>query len=1314
MEEFDKSLTEVAKVCSTSTGDVLACLEAMEELSAIQLRNGGRHLINLDVYQALLDRFNDEESPDELEEGWRVGKIKFYDTEKSFGFVRDLTVPNYMENEDDVYLGADVQVGHELVDGVYVVFRKVPSSRKPGTYKADEVRLLRDYPGEVDSLITTIPSEDERDRLRRYLSSEQARWQIGRVKFFDSEKGFGFIQPLKQLDVLNDDDAYVNQRDVATESLSDGAHVVFRIVPSGRKPGEYKAAAVQQLEKFDQDPTYFKQYLISWSFGDANLSPDASALSHLVPRSQVDEVLGVIELAGREIEKRAESQEGETIRLIEEVINKAIENERIPAKWSQRIWEKYGREVRRLVNQGYLPERVEWSLWLDGTLEELPPEELDALVDRAFEQQASEETRNTPLSSVSSRQRMPSSSKYRTQRRFKLRDVIQRFSEEDLAGWISRHTETLSEAAQEATEPVQLVNRHQSLLEQIRTEHDEGNAEQIDAYANAIGRLARRCYENEGFTAQQSFSLWKDGLLDEVSYSEFFTGFIDSQNRKQRIDALSKLEPSRRREFALRRTARLFDSHTSSEGGELSELKRWLNDVRGYSDQRGTGSEETTGESLSDQCESVLLERAKERAQVTLFGEGLLSSFPEDWLRSHIGEVSREDLENVLKRTDQEVTQEILTERLDLLADMSEEPEDEREENALPFRSNWITSSKGYQEAKWLLSTAEQELGTEANADIQTALSQCVGAPIHVQLYQDEHLAVDPQSAIVEYLNYLTAETIDIAESWVDEGVLDESTLSDALRDYLDSVQVTDREDARCVQAAVRQLDEYAFGQYTPPDVSSKTGHIVRLTRWVDQNRSEAEEGPFDFSLLEKGLRWISPEDQVTALRKAFYLHSKDVATLTPEKLGRCSAFHLDEREGEAGTATSAGDTAPPLRLSAELIIQTIQHVAEVGEFPREGYLIQIVQHVTRDDPSRRIQLLDIFNQCEGRAELKMGASYGEVKEVKDRGRRKFVISFPYSEEIVKEVRRLPGRKYNPDEKVWTVPANNEKQRRATFKFAHQNSFFIDLLDGKHWTNNDHLAKKEREERPTGVTYCEGRKAKRQDYGAYDFWWCRNEKCYSNCHGQHQEDEWEAFTLENFLVLLDLHVEEDLPRDTIEMGQYHRFLGWVNRFKQLLNRLYCRECGHILSSSRSTNYAHYRVTHFKCSNASCSKHNQEIYLHHCLNGKCGSVIDSRDSEQCPNGWWICTNPECGACCSHEEMVRRRDRLREVGEYVPQGLIQDIKEKVGHLERAEHFCNTCGVKMEETKEEYFRCPNGHVEYDLSETNFDRPHRSLEEG
>lgn len=1234
---------------------------------------------------------------------WCVGKVKFYDTTKVFGFARDLTVADYTEKEDDVYIGGGVPAPHELVDDAYIAFRKVPSSRKPGTFKAEDVCPLHDYPGDLDPLVEEVASPSERDELRNYLESERASWQIGKVKFFDSNKGFGFIQPLKPLDVLDGDDAYVNERNVEAESLSDNTHVAFCIAPS-RKPGEYQAVSVQTLREFDRPSISFAEDLALWILGGGNLNPNVPVIAHLMSQSDVSEVLDLIEMIAWTDDERPERKQGTDLRLLGNVLEKAEAKEFLRPEEADRVWGKYNQEVGRLVDHDVIPSSVASMLWVEGLLPTLEPEAIDALVDRVWEDDWSDQIFDLSYHSYRSR----------SLRETKLRDIVQRFSQDDLANWVDRQTQTIDDTLASASEnAVSLLDKHLAVLRVVRKKEENGSAQDVDRYGEAITRIAQHCHERDELTRDQSFSLWKNGFLAEIGYSEFVEGYADRWKREHRVNLLQRLESERRRQFATRRTKELLEAWEDSAKGGDDTLSRWLEDVEFFSETVASETGDAAAESLLDQCEAVLREEATAKAQVALYGEGHLSSVPEEWLLQNASRLSRSDLEPILERTDSEYAKKVLKARLEALSEIVESDDTSTRESDFLSLVIQAQRSKHYPEARWLLVAAKRTLTDTQRAEFASALADRIDVPTHAQLYQEEHLNVDPQPRIVEYLDDLTVDAIDTAESWVEDGTLDIDAFANILCAHLQDVQVRNRETARCVQSAVRRLADHAPGRLTLSDVASETTRaVIRLTRWIDNEPKRHEEPDFGLPLLQRGLCWLLPKDQVTALRKVFHLHAQQRLTLSPEKLTACSSFQLQETD-EQEIDENPQEDPPALGLSAELIIQTIRHAAKTGNFPREGYLIQIVRHVTRDDPSRNVQLQDIFNGCDGRSELRMSPKRGEVKEVVQNGRRTFVISFDYDESLVSSVKRLPGRRYNPDQKVWIVPAEKGPQREATFQFARDYNFFINLKDGKHWGNNSHIVKTESGKRPHGVKYCEGRKAKRKDFGVYDFWWCRNGKCYSSCHGRHEDDNWRAYTLEDFLALLDLYVDEDLPNETIEMGQYHRFLGWINRFAQLLDRLYCRECGHILDASRSANYSHYRVTNFQCANTSCSKYSQEIYLHHCFNPKCGSVIDSRDSTQCPNGWWICTNDNCGACCSHEEMVQRRDRLHEVGQYIPRGLNQDIKKKVGHLERAQHFCYECGKEMEEKAPKRFHCPDGHVEYDLKEADFDRPHRDLEE-
>ena len=207
---------------------------------------------------------------------------------------------------------------------------------------------------------------------------------------------------------------------------------------------------------------------------------------------------------------------------------------------------------------------------------------------------------------------------------------------------------------------------------------------------------------------------------------------------------------------------------------------------------------------------------------------------------------------------------------------------------------------------------------------------------------------------------------------------------------------------------------------------------------------------------------------------------------------------------------------------------------------------------------------------------------------------------------------------------------------------------------------------------PAHVKYCEGQKAidKRTRRPALskkelaEFWWCRNWPCFQACQEGHSSSDWERFTLRDFIEILNLKYVPD---------EYYQFLGLLNKVNQVLEHMKCRECGQILRPSKSSNYAFYRVSTFRCSNPSCEfcKEGTEVYISHCLNGRCNNTIDSRDSKQGPCGWYICSN--CLACCN-TPAIDRRNHFRESTGQSP------IQQTIGHQELRQIYCHKCGSEV----------------------------------
>ena len=281
--------------------------------------------------------------------------------------------------------------------------------------------------------------------------------------------------------------------------------------------------------------------------------------------------------------------------------------------------------------------------------------------------------------------------------------------------------------------------------------------------------------------------------------------------------------------------------------------------------------------------------------------------------------------------------------------------------------------------------------------------------------------------------------------------------------------------------------------------------------------------------------------------------------------------------------------------------------------------------------------------------------------------------------------------------------------------FAIENRFELNF-EGNKFENNKHLAKFERKEVPNGISFCDALLSHNLDSTFQEnFWWCKGKPCHHNCKTLNNENEWDKYTFYDFVNILGLNVDKiGKFGNTIKDGHYLNFLSLLNRINRLLERLYCNECNNILHPFSESDFAAHRVVKFCCKNKKCSETNKNIiYLNHCLNGKCNSIIDSRISKKCPHGLFICEN--CGSCCSHgfyERRIKTYEINHSVSVLKKHNYYEDAKNKYkkkeGHLERAMYYCHLDGKPMSETSHDVFTCTCGN-EYDTTTYKIKRPHR-----
>lgn len=459
-----------------------------------------------------------------------------------------------------------------------------------------------------------------------------------------------------------------------------------------------------------------------------------------------------------------------------------------------------------------------------------------------------------------------------------------------------------------------------------------------------------------------------------------------------------------------------------------------------------------------------------------------------------------------------------------------------------------------------------------------------------------------------------------------------------------------------------------------------------------------------NYEVLRDSFIYFAPQNQVQIIKKLFHLKALGKFDLTLDKLNSLTRFDLDLYK-----LNLEYNPGVPVDISSDIIIKALISLQTKGKFLVESEMLSLVLHDLKYLENTVFQLKDYFENCKGRMKFKFDwQTKGRyIKLNTDKENDYFSISFPYDANLVQEVRNLPSRSWNATEKIWMMPVEKSEEVLA---FAKSNRFEIQM-EGNSYANNAHLATLKREDIPMGIKFCEGRESNKVDSTfSKNFFWCKNEPCYERCEAIHPAESWEQYTLLDFCEIFNLNTDDvNSVQDHISKGKYYQFIGLINRFNRLLERLFCRECDHIMHPTENSHFAAYAAVKFSCVNESCGNRQKVVYLNHCLTGKCGCIIDSRDSKQCKNGLYICSN--CGSCCSHDMLSRRLNNLQLNGGYIHTNLIELVNSKKGHLERAEYFCHKCANPMDEVSTDSFYCNSCKVRYETSRYKFKRTHKHL---
>lgn len=197
------------------------------------------------------------------------------------------------------------------------------------------------------------------------------------------------------------------------------------------------------------------------------------------------------------------------------------------------------------------------------------------------------------------------------------------------------------------------------------------------------------------------------------------------------------------------------------------------------------------------------------------------------------------------------------------------------------------------------------------------------------------------------------------------------------------------------------------------------------------------------------------------------------------------------------------------------------------------------------------------------------------------------------------------------------------------------------------------------------------------------YFWCRGNECFhNNLNNQSLASmvSWYQYSLYHLAEIIGypkLHLKEAgyEPDDAVRT-----FIAIANRVLQKFRRLKCRGCGHLMFANKSRGFNRYN--YFSCVNPFCPEHGKSIYLNFCFRCKKG-LIDSRDTKQCPNNWYIC--PDCLSCCDDNMYARQVQLYILAGKPVPEKLNAMLGN--GHNDKNIFFCSNCGSQILITKDEH---------------------------
>jgi len=548
--------------------------------------------------------------------------------------------------------------------------------------------------------------------------------------------------------------------------------------------------------------------------------------------------------------------------------------------------------------------------------------------------------------------------------------------------------------------------------------------------------------------------------------------------------------------------------------------------------------------------------------------------------------------------------------------------------------NDWIRKElyKQEQPFHWIFQLSEQYLNSEQYKEIETVFISIMPEWIHLIFWEKGYCKTFPEKYISNLINYNENAFSILLRKWEKNPHRFNISTSLLISLFKKNIKNINEINSRKAFMALYNNAKTLYKlDIAQTEIESILNH--NNTDFLEIiTWLEGKSDEFNFELFKPILIFLSFDLQVKFLKKLFWLAFTGKFDISLEKLNRLFRYEDDS------LFFNITGKSVPIDISIVTIIEAINSFAHNSNLLSENELLELILKKLSFFPTHSFQFNSLFQECQGRYE----------------------------------------------------PSESAKRK----KWVSRNSISYNT------TLNDFY----RTEIPNGIIFCEGRLANVND-NQYNmkFWWCYNRPCYLNAEISLSSKSWEKYTLLDFLLILGFNLDDgNRMGDSIERGKYYQFISTINRVNRLLKKMYCTKCGHILFPVEDSHFAHYRVVRFHCINDKCDEYHKEIYLHHCLNRNCKEIIDSRVSKQFSNGWYICSNEKCRSCCSDAVFIRRLANLRLVDNAdntFKQNIIADLEYKIankmGHLEKGEHFCHICRSLLSVNSSGNLQCPTCEV-------------------